>query len=205
MLTTILRHIHAALGRVALPPYIDLTHPMLLHVSDTPRLFYPELRRLIQLLKPKVLLHTGDLADSIKLDLFPSKIDLYINALNQLRTELSDQHVPRLILCTGNHDRYELIQKCFPDADVIETTIELNIDGFAIGAGHYAPEYPIDHLDFYFYGHMPDPASASFGKTTTVNGIEAIRILDLSDGKLFEIPYPPYLKSYRLNRYKTGL
>jgi hypothetical protein len=47
----------------------DVKGPVLLHISDTPSEIYPFIFKIIDVLKPKYIIHTGDLADNVKLEI----------------------------------------------------------------------------------------------------------------------------------------
>jgi hypothetical protein len=50
---------------------------MMLHVSDTPFAFYRCLERIIDILLPPCILHTGDFVDEIKLEQTKRDLGLY--------------------------------------------------------------------------------------------------------------------------------
>ena len=57
---------------------------LLVHVSDTPSTFYRELRGLIARLEPVALIHTGDMADEVKIGLCPRLLPWYERKLSAL-------------------------------------------------------------------------------------------------------------------------
>ena len=54
-------------GSLSIPPEARRVSCALLHVSDTPSVFYPDLARLLVAVRPRFVVHTGDLADEIKI------------------------------------------------------------------------------------------------------------------------------------------
>lgn len=191
-------------GHVTIPQHLINHHPKLIHFSDTPQLFYPEMARIITILKPTVLIHTGDIADHVKLEIQPSKIDLFQRALRAFRRAFTPKEPCQIFLCMGNHDNRTFIEAAFPEAEIIPEQKMIQIDQLALYLSHYGPTQPIDHVTHYFYGHAAEPISNTSSPPFYLNGIENIHIIDLITNEITAIPYPSYLNTYRLNRYKTG-
>ena len=58
-------------------PLNDIKGPVLLHISDTPSEIYPYIFKIIDILKPQYIFHTGDLADNVKLEINKDRIKGY--------------------------------------------------------------------------------------------------------------------------------
>ena len=67
MKTRALRLLARLSGSLAIPPEAWRVACPLLHVSDTPSVFYPDLARLLAAVRPRFVVHTGDLADEVKI------------------------------------------------------------------------------------------------------------------------------------------
>lgn len=89
----------------------ELKGKKLLHISDTPSSFYGELARIIDILKPDYIVHTGDLVDDIKLELFPGSLPRYEREVNRLIKLLEQSSAERLYLALGNHDDASTVEK----------------------------------------------------------------------------------------------
>ena len=66
-----------------LPEMMDGSYKIL-HLSDTPVTIYGYLARLLRRVSPSVLVHTGDLADDIKIGLYPGERERYRSAVRKL-------------------------------------------------------------------------------------------------------------------------
>ena len=86
----------------------------LVHVSDTPSVFYGDLRRLLEFLEPLCLVHTGDLVDDVKLALRPGYSRIFRNRLRLLAEVMSAVPGDRVAIITGNHDLPEVVRSAFP-------------------------------------------------------------------------------------------
>ena len=67
MKTRALRLLARLSGSLSIPPEAGSVPCPLLHVSDTPSVFYPDLARLLAAVRPRFVVHTGDLADEVKI------------------------------------------------------------------------------------------------------------------------------------------
>lgn len=191
-------------GHVTIPQHLINNHPKLLHFSDTPQLFYPEMARIITILEPTVLVHTGDIADHIKLGIQPSKIDLFLRALDAFQRAFTPRVACQVILCIGNHDAQKFIEAAFPEATIIVDEKIMPVEHLTLYLSHYGPIEPMANVTHYLYGHASEPSSQTKSPPFYLNGIDNIHIIDLITKEITAIPYPSYLNAYRLNRYKTG-
>ncbi|CDF58680.1 metallophosphoesterase [Thermobrachium celere] len=64
-------------GKIYIPSSLLKVRNTILHISDTPSNIYPELIRLVKKLSPDYIIHTGDVVDNIKLELYPFKLKEY--------------------------------------------------------------------------------------------------------------------------------
>ena len=81
-----------------------LKRKVVLHLADTPSTFYGAVRRLVNTLEPMCVIHTGDLADDVKLELNPGELQRYRRKLVELRRAISPRENRKLVIVTGNHD-----------------------------------------------------------------------------------------------------
>lgn len=179
--------------------------PTLLHISDTPSQFYPELRRIIRAVKPMYIIHTGDLVDNVKLGLYPSAINRYIHEIKPLLKMLNTCEAKHILFTMGNHDSLNhLIENS--GRIQIEPGVHLEVyDGFRIAAAHYATSLIDVDADIYLYGHDTSMCSHVEDGHTFLNGIEHMHLIDLVTHEITEIPYPIGTDGLRLNRHRIGL
>ena len=88
----------------------DIKGPILLHISDTPDDIYNYIFRLINILKPQFVIHTGDLADNIKLG---NNINFDID-LKCMYTENEKEMILDAISRFGD-EKVSVIKKVMPD------------------------------------------------------------------------------------------
>lgn len=186
-------------GRVWLEPARALAGgKLLLHLSDTPSLVYPEIRRLLSLLKPDSVIHTGDLVDNLKLELRPSLIRRYEHELRVLLKIMNDSGASRIIFALGNHDNPDLVRKYAGRVEIYQDGGIAHLAGKVVGFCHYGSE-PHQSAglpditpapDWQLYGHDGSLPSHSQNKTVFLNGLEAIHLIDLESGRYLALEYP---------------
>ena len=200
-----------------------LEGPTLLHISDTPSGFFSELKRLIGILKPEVVIHTGDLVDDLKLELYPSLRQSYETSLVKLMKLMNESEAKRIIFLLGNHDDLAMAARHAGRVEIYpETFSEVfhqkgfrcahNQRAFAdrIAAGAAATgaiatgAITSNAADFYLFGHDLSLKSQQTPEGTYLNGIEAIHLIELDTGTVHAVAYPAGTDSHRLNRYRIG-
>jgi predicted phosphodiesterase len=165
----------------------EIKGPVLLHVSDTPSEIYKALFEIIDILKPQYIIHTGDLADNIKLEINKDRIKGYCRLVKGL-VEGLEQSGAEVYYLMGNHDNYEAVSKFTKKGIILEEGF-LTIGELSFTAGHYYKEYPYK-ADFNLYGHSFEPCHYKKDGTIGLNGILSINIIDLSNKGVFHLNYP---------------
>lgn len=202
----IIRILKKLFGRVDLSGIqIQPQSPTLLHISDTPSQFYPELGRIIRTLKPTYIVHTGDLVDNVKLGLYPSSINRYAHEIKPLLKILNTCEAERILFTMGNHDSLNHLVENSGRIQ-IESNVHLDVyHGCRVAAAHYSESLIDVAADIYLYGHdTSKPSHEEYGHTF-LNGIEHMHLIDLNTHKVTKIPYPVGTDSLRLNRHRIGL
>lgn len=129
-------------GRMALPRELEtLRGRCLLHVSDTPSTFYGDLQRLLLFLCPLALIHTGDVADDVKLELRPREIGLYSRKAADLLGRLGT-FPEGLYITGGNHDDTETLRRLAPEATVFDGAAVVTVCGLTLAMAHYFRDLP---------------------------------------------------------------
>lgn len=183
----------------------ELKGKKLLHISDTPSSFFGELERLISILKPDYIVHSGDLVDNIKLELFPGSIWRYERDAKRLIELLEHSDAEKLYFALGNHDDEETVKKFCKRSHVINGAQTFNIEGLEIAIAHDVEELSESSADINLYGHnLSKRTSVSDGKIY-LNGITGINLVELEHMRYHSYPYPAGTDNDRLGRGKIGL
>ncbi len=171
-----------------------------LHMSDTPTAIYGYLARVLRRGNPSVVVHTGDLSDDIKLELYPGEEERYHNATRRLVNILA---APRrtVYLVLGNHDRADLLPHLPDQFVVVDDAADFTMGGATFSVSHYV-ERTRDHPGrFNLFGHeMITKSYASEDDRYFLNGVEAMRLIDPVADEIEPIRYPRRTDDERLMR-----
>ncbi len=157
-----------------------------LHVSDTPSQIYRPIILLLQDLKPDMFIHTGDLADDIKLELNPGYGRLYARTVSPFLQRVKEI-IPNTTVIPGNHDAVSFLKRIKPSLNILSPgTTE--IQNHTFGVAHDINDLP-EEADFMLYGHNFElPGDRQ--KSVYLNGVISINIILLPSRQVFSIPYP---------------
>ena len=200
-------------GNRLVPPEAMGIEGALLHVSDTPSIFYPALARLLSAVRPRIVLHTGDLADEVKRGSCPQDACLYAAKVEALLGILAAGCTGRIILVMGNHDDPDAVRSLATAVpgrfEVFEGCARLDLDGVRIVAAHRAEDVwkavAGEAADFGLYGHDTSVLPPDVDGTVYLNGNVKIRVMDLSARSVFSIDYPRSVHDARQKKRKIGL
>ncbi|NYB73268.1 metallophosphoesterase [Sedimentibacter hydroxybenzoicus DSM 7310] len=176
-------------------PYIskellkDIKGPILLHISDTPVDIYSYIYRIVDILKPQYIIHTGDMADNIKLEIYKNRIDCYFKGIKRFIERLEKNEFTKIYYVLGNHDDYKTVSQLTKKGTILEDDT-LTINGCNISVSHYYKDNSYNNIDFNLYGHSFEPAHYNENGTIGLNGLLNINIIDLSDKRVFHLEYP---------------
>lgn len=175
----------------------DIKGPILLHISDTPVDVYNYIFRIVDVLKPEYIIHTGDMADNIKLGIYKNRIDCYDKGVTKLIEGLEKNKFTKIYYVMGNHDDYKTVSQLTEKGTVLEDDGILTINGFNIAVSHYYKEDSYNNIDFNLYGHSFEPDHYNEKETVGLNGLLNINIIDLSNKNVFHLEYPIGINSSR--------
>ncbi|MFA7533244.1 MAG: metallophosphoesterase [Tissierellaceae bacterium] len=187
-------------------PYINkellsqIKGPIILHISDTPLSSYNYIFRLINILKPKYIIHTGDMVDNVKLEIRRNRLDCYRQGIERLTEGLENNSPSKIFYVMGNHDHLKTVKRTTKKG-IILSEGSLELDDFHLNVSHYFKEFP-HKADFNLYGHSPVPGHHSENGINGLNGLLNINIIDLSNGNVFHIKYPIGTNSARGMEFK---
>lgn len=188
------------------PPPVD-GRDMILHISDTPSIMFPYLRRAIRRLRPAWVVHTGDLVDDVKLEQRPGMIDLYRKKLSALLNFFAEESCG-VILITGNHDHLPTILEMTDDSSVQVWSRPglFCIGRFCFRAGHTYEDVVTNCSEYNLYGHslehltFIDDCGRFF-----LNGLEEMHLIHMETGDVIPVKYPPGTNDARLERKRISL
>ena len=191
---------HTLLGLVN-RPYLstglaNATRPLIVHISDTPRMSYSFVYRVAWQLRPEYLIHTGDVVDDIKLENRPSEIHAYSTEVGRFLARLEATPVGAIYVVPGNHDVRSILETTSSRAIISPEGARLHLGGISITVSHH---YDAEHEDgdFYLYGHTPAPEHHRRGETECLNGISTVTVIEVPSRTLHMLPYPAGTDSVR--------
>lgn len=194
------------LGRVYIPKnLLKYNEDILLHISDTTFGFYPGLKLLLKELRPKYIMHTGDMVDNIKLGLYPTKRKEYERKVKSLIEILEDSFADKIYLVLGNHDEGELVKKFAKRSIIVEKSCVIDINSTKYKISHFSNEIIKSPAEYNLFGHDLSIPSKRENHITYLNGITGINIITLESKKVFILPYPFGTNDERVCKTKIGL
>ncbi|WP_432664338.1 metallophosphoesterase [Wukongibacter baidiensis] len=200
------RGLYYFFGKVYIPEEImNCKEEKLLHISDTPSSFYSGLNQLIQKLNPKYIVHTGDMVDNIKLELYPSKRKLYRDKVKILIDMLEDSSADRIYIVMGNHDDYEIVSDYAKRSTIIKESSIIDIDNIQYKVSHFSKDVANTSAKYNLFGHDLAMISRIEKDKVYLNGITGINIIALKSGKIFVLPYPYGTNDDRMCKSNIGL
>ncbi len=182
----------------------NLKGPIILHISDTPVEIYNYIFRIIDTLNPKYIIHTGDLADNIKLEIKPNRLGWYQEVVEKLVEGLEKNEATSVYYALGNHDDYETISGLSKRGTILDDDI-LTLEKNKLFINHYH-DNNVRGVRYKLYGHEPNPNHYREKGIVGLNGLMNINIIDLGNKRVYHLSYPPGTNRARLVEFKsTGL
>jgi len=203
--TQALRLLARLSGSLAIPAEAEHVRFPLLHVSDTPSVFYPDLARLLAAVRPLFVVHTGDLADEVKIRGGVLDRALYERKTGALLEILEASLAARVFLLMGNHDDPATVRRLARRAEVLEGCALLDLDGVRIAAAHRPEDLWGHAADLNLYGHDTSVLPPDADGRLYLNGNVRIRVIDLESRAVLSIDYPRSVHDARQKKRKTGL
>ncbi|QXM06299.1 metallophosphoesterase family protein [Crassaminicella indica] len=193
------------IGSVYIPEELfNSNEKILLHISDTPSNFFSVLNYLLSKLKPTYIVHTGDLVDNIKLEIYPYRLDDYIKKVNRIIEILENSSAKNIYLALGNHDNKKVVNNITKRSHIIEKSGIINIEDIEIKISHFPNEIKNSTTQYNLFGHDLTINSKIEDEKIYLNGILSINIILLESKKLFTLPYPYGTDDSRLGRFRIG-
>ncbi|MFZ5969021.1 MAG: metallophosphoesterase [Bacillota bacterium] len=186
-------------GGIYIPEEVRDSSIKIIHISDTPSMIYSDIYRLVKIINPDVLIHTGDLVDDVKLEMLPQQITKYKARANDFLKNVSNHTKDMVVVVPGNHDEPKVLTKQ-REIKIVEEGKVFEKYNMKLGLAHYFERLPKD-CDYYLYGH----SKVDHVEDNYLNGIDFINIIKVEEGKVFRLLYPSGTDNYRLRRNKLGI
>jgi len=170
----------------------------LLHIGDTHSETYLYYRQLIQMIKPDIIVHTGDTVDEVKVGRDEGTKAEYLTKA-QVMLDILESANCKAYWVPGNNDLPEEIAKRAPFVEVVSPDTVLKLEGTDICVTH-SKEQITKKADIYLYGHGRRAESAKAEKC--VEGSDALylnvkwntRVCILPKKEIYEFERPEYRK-----------
>ena len=168
-----------------------------MHISDTPESSYRFIEGLIGKTRPDYIIHTGDLADNIKLERRPDLKPAYIGAVRKLARILNASGA-KLYVVPGNEDDPRIVEEFF-GKNVVEPGTLIEIRGAKLALGHRPEDVLGRGADFRLYGHNFKLISGG------LNGVLGVNFILLPSRKTYRVGYPTGTDTSRGYKLRRGL
>lgn len=176
----------------------------LLHVTDTPTSFYPALKQVLEALKPDYIVHTGDLADNIKLQLYPLAIPRYEKAVKPLLEMLEKSDAEAVYVAIGNHDNLEVVKRHSRKLHLIESQEYVTLEGRQLSISHF-PKVIAEHPgELNVFGHNLHLETHQTSDAYYFNGISHLYWIELETMDYVALSYPWGTDDQRLGKGRVG-
>ncbi len=177
---------------ISLPDWVtDGSAEILLHIGDTNSYDYPFYKALIKKVKPKMLLHTGDMADEVKAGRKPYTKAEYIYKISVMCEMLDKSDAQRVIIVPGNNDLKKEISRLIPRAEIYEANTVIKLCDEEYRIGHEVWKMTFDRrASFYGHGYTGETweyDKNKVGAECRFNAQQHSHIYDLKTGRFFRV------------------
>jgi|LGOV01.1.fsa_nt_gb hypothetical protein len=187
------------LGRIRIPDeVINRDEQIIMHISDTPRVIFKALDEIVGVIQPEYIVHTGDLVDNLKLEIFGGLEKVYLDRVEEIIQIVGKSKIKGYI-ALGNHDLDKIMSYSDNTLEITKGCHTISIGDINVAYDHY---YTSDSgADFFLYGH--DGYVSSHGNE--LNGIIAINIIFLKSNRIVTMDYPWGTYEQRMVKRKIGM
>lgn len=194
------RIIQKAFGIIYVPEEVINRHePILLHLSDTPKAIFSSVNNLINRIKPEYIIHTGDMVDNLKVEIYPSKTYQYINDVKKI-VKMLEHAKEKSYITLGNHDVPEVIDSS-NRIQIVESGTVIHIESLSFMVAHKYNELTQIEVDYKLFGHQPEYKLMK----NELNGIDGINIILLESNRIIRLDYPIGTDDIRTGKSRIGI
>ncbi len=181
-------------GEIELPEGFDPSRRYLLHIGDTYSRDYPYFRKLIELTKPEVIVHTGDMADEVKVGRIPGTEYEYLFKVGKLLEIFANSGARRVVVVPGNNELPDEVKKRAPFVELLGQGEIFTDSGYSFWVKHSVTGLDSD-ADFMLYGHTLKNDRWKFemnkkGSQCRNNAYWGSLLVDLDDGGFYQFLRP---------------
>ncbi len=171
---------------------------ILLHISDTPHTTFKPIDELIETIQPEYIVHTGDLVDNLKLEIYPNLKIQYVKDVEEILRIVNKSKIKSYI-SLGNHDLESLTDRSNEKLIINKSMTEEDIEGHLVSMSHH---YRSDsNGEIFLFGHDGHQAE----KKHELNGIYHIHVIFLESMRIVRLKYPWGTQDQRMLKRKIGL
>lgn len=166
-----------------------------LHISDTPSFMFPYIQKLIEEIRPNIIIHTGDFVDEVKAGRMFNAEPEYTQGVKRIAQILKNAGAEKVYAVPGNNDIERVLRKELDFAEVVPTNTVVEIGGISCALGHICYETTAP-AQWSFYGHGVTGETWSPDKNDVKNGVcrfnicWGISVFLLPERKQFCFPSP---------------
>lgn len=194
-------------GKIIYSKSIRLDEPLVLHLTDTPTTTYSEIDKLIKSLKPEYIVHTGDLADNIKIGLYEHRISEYKRKVKSL-LDLLENSDGEIYITIGNHDHEGYVQQNTVRSKIIHKFQKIDIEGSRFVLVHnladVISEKCVKEADYVLCGHSYEYDDL-IPKNKLLNGLKGIFLIYPQSNKVYQLDYPIGTDDSRMQKFRIGI
>ena len=168
----------------------------ILHIGDTLSKHFPFFRKLIDTVKPDIILHTGDMVDEVKAGRIPSVAYEYRTKL-KVMLDIMKASGARLMIVPGNNDLTDVIRELCPTAEIYASDTVVEFGGITCRIGHSPVNMHHDKV-WSFYGHTL--CYDDWNKDNNVKGghcrfncIKGPYVCTTGDGRFYRFETPEHI------------
>ncbi len=175
---------------IELPAWLNtIKGKKILHIGDTESWRYHFYRKLINRVRPDVIIHTGDMSDEVKAGRMSEVKDEYVYKISYM-AEMLKASGAELIIVPGNNDISEEIKRLIPEASVVKNNTLIDLDGAECRVGHEVSSMIFDKKwSFYGHGFTGDhwePSMNQEGGELRFNACYGPVVCSIKDGKFHQ-------------------
>jgi predicted phosphodiesterase len=146
--------------------------------------------------KPDVIIHTGDMADEVKVGRMPEVRDEYIEKIAEMAEILNDSGAEKIYIVPGNNDLPDEISRLVPTAQMMKNSWRIEVDGIEGRVGHQVTSINYDK-QWAFYGHGYTGETWRYeqnreGGECRFNACNGAFIVSFKDNKYYKVDLPKY-------------